>query len=149
MFIRVKRIKKQEYAYLVKNMWIKGNVKQRVVKYLGKLMRTPSEHTCTFQEFHHIQNLSDYVERTSRLKILHDVKKWEIAAHGITSHRGQVYALHDGYVCEYTFRKLAQFQPGEDDRASGLQLAQLFVHAGFRIPQDLFVLYFQKLTKDI
>ena len=137
MFIRVKRIKKQAQE--------EGKRKCSGKGFDGLHPKAEA----AFQEFHHIQNLSDYVERTSRLKILQDIKKWEIAAHGITSHRGQVYALHDGYVCEYTFRKLAQFQPGEDDRASGLQLAQLFVHAGFRIPQDLFVLYFQKLTKDI
>ena len=41
MFIRKKRIKKYEYAYLVKNRWKKkgkkGNSRQKNIKYLGRV----------------------------------------------------------------------------------------------------------------
>ncbi len=39
MFIRKKKIKGKEYAYLVENKYINGRVKQKVKRYLGKVFR--------------------------------------------------------------------------------------------------------------
>ena len=38
MFVRAKTVKGKKYAYLVKNIWKKGKVKQITKKYLGKII---------------------------------------------------------------------------------------------------------------
>ena len=38
MFVRVKNIKGRKYAYLVENEWTPWGSRQRVTKYLGKLV---------------------------------------------------------------------------------------------------------------
>ena len=39
VYIRIKRIKNHDYAYLVKNTWINKKPKQSIVKYLGNVSR--------------------------------------------------------------------------------------------------------------
>ena len=41
MFVRAKTIKGKKYAYLVKNQWKRGKVKQHVKKYLGPIIDAP------------------------------------------------------------------------------------------------------------
>jgi hypothetical protein len=42
MFIRVKKIKGQPYAYLVENTWAHKGARQKVLKYLGRVHPIPS-----------------------------------------------------------------------------------------------------------
>lgn len=42
VFVRCKKIKGKEYAYLVENEWINKKVKQKVKKYLGSIVVIPS-----------------------------------------------------------------------------------------------------------
>ena len=72
-FIRTKKIKGYEYAYIVENTWKKRGckVKQKTKKYLGRVYRHDKINTKDFFEFYNIENIKEYLrseEHTSELQ---------------------------------------------------------------------------------
>jgi len=94
MFIRVKRIKKQEYAYKVRNRWTRKGTRQVIVGYLGRIYRLqPLEHhqDLTFETFLSEHNYSNkakikdfkaYLAKVSSKELIKDLIRYELFKHG-------------------------------------------------------------------
>lgn len=166
-FIRIKKIKGYEYAYLVNNKWrkVKGP-RQKVKGYLGKVYkfgRSEKEFKADINKEVNeiIKNLIIY--ELSCLGFEHDgqlLKNENIIYNKITNsiyilenktRKKCVIANNEGFLCNFTLSKLFNLKPEieklnlEEDRLVGLKLAEFFVEAGLKVPENVFVEIYQKL----
>jgi len=166
-FIRTKKIKNKEYAYIVENKWRKrGNkVKQKTKKYLGRVYRHDKVNEEDFYQFHNIEDVDDYLEDKDKEEVINDLLKWELKKHGfeekenkwvkkncfldidkkkIYNKKGNKIALgiNEGFLTDYTVRRIINFSA--DTREEGYDFAKMFVEAGISIPKQIFVELFKK-----
>ena len=84
MFIRIKKIKKYEYAYLVVNKWTKKGPRQKSKKYLGRCVRLEKVKDLDFKE--HFKLNEDKIEKlvhgNSTKKVLGKLMEFELLRHG-------------------------------------------------------------------
>ncbi len=167
-FVRVKKIKGNEYAYLVENSWSgQKNSRQKVKEYLGRIFSFPKGTESDFNVYQKISSLEEYVHKTQSKKILRDLIEWEFHRHRIDTtvflfndSTGEIVKggkkvcirLNQGVLCGPTYLRLLNFTPlieaddtSEDPEKRGLKLARAFVDCGIEIPSYLFVSYFQKV----
>lgn len=192
MFIRIKRIKKNDkvypYAYVVANRWMKRakRSRQTVKKYLGKVYFLDKQNNNNFFEFYSITDVKDYVENNSKKKIINDLIRFELINHGFKKqdnffvnnniyfdrnnnelfinnekinkkdtnddninnekikNKKIVLAMNEGFLCNETIRKLFSRFEG-DEKEVGFKLANAFVEAGLKIPEELFVGIYEKV----
>lgn len=170
-FIRTKKIKGAEYAYIVENIWKKRGrkVKQKTKKYLGKVYRVDRVNLMDFNEFHNIEDINDYIDRATTEKILIDLIKLELFNYGFKETKEEIWqredcffdlknkktynnkkkpiavALNDGFLTDYAVKKLLNFSAGSEEE--GYDLAKMFVEAGIAVPKDIFVGFFSKVFK--
>ena len=149
MFIRTKVIKGNPYAYLVRSKYTKKGVRQKISRYLGRVLKPDAKQDISFQQFMRIDDIHKYIYVRSSNDLINDMARWELKKHsiGIEQLKSKVIAVNDGYLCNFTINRIKRFKPGLDQRASGIRLASLFVEAGIKIPEDAFVHFFQKLFK--
>jgi hypothetical protein len=182
-FIRVKEIGKKhgikyKYAYLVENKWrkrIKGGKKgsrQRVSKYLGKVVKLNKEKDISFFNFLKLSDINSYLEK-SKAEIIDDLIRYELFLHGFEEKEGimlknelslgfdikrkrfvnangkpenTVIEINEGFLCEHTILKLLDFKKiDDDDHYTGIGLAKAFLEAGLKVPEEIFVGYFNKI----
>jgi hypothetical protein len=158
-FVRTKKIKNNEYCYLVENSWTAKGSRQKVAAYLGKCIRSEKE----FQE--EIPELSNLNYKESILALL----KWQLTEHGFNEgvnnlllkeqvladlekvrfrYREQpcVLALNEGFVCEETVKQALEFIPsGQTEEQIGAELAGVLLEAGLSLPSEVFVQVFEKI----
>lgn len=161
MFFRIKKIKDKEYAYLVENKWTNNGVKQRVIAYLGRAYRFQQKNEIDFYQFIRLDNIDDYVNNNIKNKIIYDLIEWEILKHDINTHdfsldvdnarilknsKNIVILINNGFMCDVTLRSLLQFKAEGDEQSDGYRLARTFVEAGIRIPQEVFIKFFSKIS---
>jgi len=172
-FIRTKKIKGAEYAYIVENKWRKrrkNKVRQITNKYLGRVYRFDRDSVIDFFEFYKIEDINKYLDEKSRYDVLLDLIKLELSNHGFEEKDGlmqkegcyfdsnekKVYnkktkkiaiAINEGFLTNYAIKKILRFE-AFDEEEDGYLLAKLFVEAGLNIPKDIFVGYFRKVMKD-
>jgi hypothetical protein len=85
MFIRIKYIKNQPYAYKVRNRWTKKGTRQKTTGYLGRvyyLKPLESHNLLTFEDFLGIPSTVDYIKKSSSRSIILDLIKYELVKHG-------------------------------------------------------------------
>ena len=165
-FIRTKKIKGAEYAYIVENKWKKRGkkVKQKTKKYLGRVYRFDKK-DIGFFEFHSVSDELKYIKDKTREDIIIDLVKWELVKHGFKQDKGVlvngdcIFRLNDkkimnskgnkialgfnqGYLSSYAITNLLHFQAEVEEE--GYDLAKLFVEAGIDIPKQVFVGVFSK-----
>jgi hypothetical protein len=90
-FIRTKKIKGTEYAYIVENKWRKrrkNKVKQKTTKYLGRVFRFDRVSVLDFFEFYKIEDINKYLDEKSKYNILFDLIKLELTNHGFEEKKG-------------------------------------------------------------
>lgn len=157
-FIRIKKIKGKEYGYLVNNVWLNKNTRQRVLSYLGRVYRFRVKRNMGFSRFVG-KNFDMYVERYNFRRIIHDLVKWELYKNvvkgflidleeGIVRKDGRkaVLAINHGFLCDYTLKNLLSLKLGGKDK--GYELAKLFVDAGIAIPKTLFIKLYERLDNN-
>lgn len=170
MFIRIKKIKNYEYAYKVKNSWSEKGARQKVVGYLGRVLRFDKVRNEDFSYF--IANILkekdfvNYLDTKSFQEIAMDLPRWELYKLGFNkkgdtyktenatlelkdnhlSSRGKdvVIALNDGFLCGENMRRIKSFNVKGDEEDVGIKLAEAFVEAGIGVPKDVFVKLFEK-----
>ncbi|MFH1439021.1 MAG: hypothetical protein ABIG89_00515 [Candidatus Woesearchaeota archaeon] len=81
MFIRVKNIKNQHYAYKVRNRWTKKGTRQKTAGYLGKVYHLKPVFELTFEDFL-AQDIEVYIKNISSKEIILDLVKFELLRHG-------------------------------------------------------------------
>jgi hypothetical protein len=157
-FIRIKRIGGQEYAYSVKNCWTDNGPRQKVSEYLGKVKKieraVETMPVITSSEYHSILNeLVGHELVAHGFMIDSDVFKQagitvDLAGPSVRAGNGKslVLAMNEGHLCEATIKALFSFEPkGITKDSIALDLADLLVRAGLKVPPDIFVKLFESL----
>lgn len=162
MFVRAKVIKGQKYAYLVKNVWKKGRVKQETKKYLGRILNIPDSDS-SFDSFD--------VDFSSSLKdcMISLIKK-EFFSRGFINHSRQKAIVFNNIIINFSTQKIIKddknvvlfinkryfysgllknllnfYQPESSEDVPGQKLAQLFSDAGISISKSDFVNLYKKI----
>lgn len=145
MFIRIKRIKGMEYAYLVKNEWKRGRAVQKVKKYLGKVLTVHDKPKPELPK-----NISpNQVLNTLIKKELEsadvdiDFKKRSVRKEGAKV----VVSLNGGFFCDRTFRELYRAVHERHEVTPGERLAKAFSDAGIRVSEPDFVMLYKGYHK--
>lgn len=154
MFVRVKNIKGRKYAYLVENEWTPWGSRQRVTKYLGKLI-----------SLERAKDDSNELPNGFRQAVISAVEQ-ELHNHGFTDakkdkvrvdlERGKVeqesknvvLAMNEGYLCEHTLKSILDYTPGENPTENANKLANLAVETGLKLTNEQFLHVFEQV-KDI
>ena len=164
MFVRAKTIKGQKYAYLVKNTWVKGKVKQTTKKYLGKIFDLnsffdPSVVRCEVDFSDSLENIfRSLIVRElesfgfvfdGKRKLVHDsglIVKLNKKSTFIFSNKPIVLFFNNRYVYPKLFDLLLSFyEPETDNDKRGEKLAFRLRDAGINISQEEFVSLYKKI----
>ena len=157
-FFRIKKIKGNEYLYLVENEWKRKTSRQKVTCYLGKIHRFEKANDADFLSFRKIENIELYVQSNSYEKTIKDLVEWEISQLKIGNdfsvdfenisatikNKRAVVAIKNGFLCDMILKNLIKFQK-EDEETDGKRLARCFIESGIDIPQELFIAIFNKM----
>ena len=168
MFLRIKKINKIQYAYLVDNRWYKRRTKgrgkgprQKVKKYLGRVYSFDKVEDKHFFDFKNIGNIEEYIKNNEKNDIIKDLVELELFKHKIgkeflinfddkkvlKGNKEVSLAINEGFLNSYTLARLLDFKFGYDTEKAGLELAKYFVEAGIEIPKEVFVGIFGKVYK--
>lgn len=153
-FVRKKKIKGKEYAYLVENSWTKKGSRQKVKAYLGKVFSFPQVKTPELEESNDPKTM------------IKNLVKWELLKHGFEEKgnyfvNGEVkvlfeneklkladsdvepaFAFNEGYLCNYFLGQLFGLKLQKKDKEKQetmLNVAKLFVNAGINVPKEAFI----------
>lgn len=159
MFIRTKRIKGAPYAYLVKNVWTPKGPRQRVARYLGRVVAPARVRDLPFHDY-----VPGGFERMPPYTVIRSLIAWELENHGFI-HRSGVFTLGEhavdlnrhkvtgvihmngDYLCSYTIRRLMRWKNIFEEGEAGRELARAFVMAGIPVPPDVFVELFEMISR--
>ena len=157
MFIRTKKIKGNEYAYLSENKWSKRSkkVRQMTKKYLGRVYRFDKAKNIEFS----------FDDSLSPGDLIRAVVSWELERHGfkrnknmlekggcfvdlrdnsVYGNRGAIaIGMNQGFLADYTLRRLFHYTRIKD----GYDYAKKFVEAGLDIPKEVFIELYKKIFK--
>lgn len=159
VFIRIKKIKQYEYAYLVENSWKKKTSRQKVKDYLGRVVML-EETDIPYEGSIEQQSFKDAVEsiinwQFKRLgfeekngKLEHEDHTYNPKNHTLIAKRLKkpvVIKSHDGYLSTYTIKKLLSFEPIGTEEEIAYDLARSFVSCGIFVDKGLFIELFEKV----
>jgi len=154
-FVRIKKLKGKEYAYLVENEWTINGSRQRVKAYLGRAIKPLRQK----------EKIIDIIDLDYKNAILALVKQ-ELLNHGfsedltydrvtvdlgkqkiLNGKRNAVIALNEGFLCSQTLKDALEIQLTGHEEEAGTQLAKILLELGIRLPKDTFVQLFEKIYK--
>lgn len=163
MYLRIKKVKSFDYAYLVENKWKnkegKAGASQRVKKYLGRVFSYNIANNIDFFGFVNKNEPSEYLENKDYEQVLKDLVLWEFNKHGITDDILVYYdkckvqkdgkdvciKINDGILCGLTLKRIWRFEGKGSEPEVGKRLARALVEAGIDVPQEVFVGLFEKV----
>lgn len=150
-FIRLKRVGKEHYAYLVDNEWTTKGPRQRVKKYLGKYLELPTSAQPAVQGMITPGTLlaAELKSRGFSERLNHLELKITINLKLCTVKQGRkniVLGMNGGFVCGYTLRRLLHHIPVVEVTA-GYALARAFSDAGVRVSREQFVRIYNNAYK--
>lgn len=159
MFVRTKRFKNNEYAYLVQNKWTKEGTRQKTVRYLGKVICPqvedpkikiePNKGTTDLLGIRELEKKSyketlriilNQVIREIELKnyqnISINISKSEVLLDG----KPCVLRLKGGFLCDYTLKRLFNLRYiGQEKLEFGYKLAESLLMCGISLDKERFV----------
>jgi len=165
--------KNYPYACVVENRWMKKTKRsrQKVKKYLGRVYFLDRINNNNFFEFYSIADVKDYVKNNDKRRIIDDLIRFELIAHGFKDEsnflvNGKIYfdkinnelfinnekiknsnvvlAMNEGFLCDDTIKRLFGRFDG-NEKEVGFKLANAFVEAGLKIPEEIFIGIFEKV----
>ncbi|MBR9682940.1 hypothetical protein GOV03_00165 [Candidatus Woesearchaeota archaeon] len=164
-FLRTKKINNNFYCYLVQNKHTKKGPRQKVKKYLGRAWKLEQKKELDFLDFLKVNNFNDYFKK-SKKEILMGLVQWELIRHGfqekkdslvnqdisfniknnkiIKKDKEVLLALNEGFLCSFTTGRILKFKKSGDLQKDALTLAKYFVEAGIKIPQEVFIGFYEK-----
>jgi len=160
-FFRIKKIKGNEYVYIVENEWKGKGSRQKVKGYIGRAYRLELKNDVDFTAHLKIVDVDGFIEKNDFKKIVEYLIEWELFKFCISrqeffidfdgkivqkNKKNAVLLINDGFLCSITLRNLLEFKP-ENEETDAYRLARAFVEAGIKVPQDFFVRLFEKLYK--
>lgn len=154
-FVRVKKLKGKEYAYLVENTWQDKGSRQKVKSYLGKVVK-PLRQKEAGVDIASMQ-FNDAVMALVKQELanhgfnesleLEGVKADLLNRSFVSGKRNVVLALNEGFLCSQTLNEVLGFKPEGYEEQAGEKLATVLVEAGLKLPKDVFVRLFEKVYK--
>ncbi|HIG98835.1 TPA: hypothetical protein HA231_05435 [Candidatus Woesearchaeota archaeon] len=159
-FVRVKRISGKEYAYLVANSWTATGPRQKVAKYLGKVIRPEKAKSEKLEVFLGLAGeaaMTEWIKKSSFREIAAHLTRLELGNHNVPTSiktdtettefldekgRQVVLAINDGFLCAETAKKLLEYDAAAD--YSGYGLADALTAAGIAVDKDVFISLFGK-----
>ena len=150
-FIRLKRVGKEHYAYLVDNEWTSKGPRQRVKKYLGKYLELAQTQQPLVQGMitPGILLAAELKSRGFTDRLNHSELKISINLKLCTIKQGKknvVLGMNGGFVCGYTLRRLLHHIPVIEVTA-GYALARAFSDVGVRVSRERFVTIYNNAYK--
>jgi len=165
LFIRAKTIKGQKYAYLVKNVWKNGKVKQITKKYLGKIFDLSSDfdeeiYNNFFIDFSKDINIifKDLISRElSSFSFVFDGKNGFHHPSGLVvklTKRSKIFSSNKNIVLffnkRYVYPKLFDlllnyYEPESETDKKGERLAFRLRDAGIQLNSEEFILLYKKI----
>jgi len=167
-FVRVKKIKGQEYAYIVENTWKGKGSKQKVKAYLGRVIRLQRKSNIEFFDYFRIEQREDYLKNISKDALIASLIKLELINHGFVEEKGLMkngnitvdlsqfevsdrnrkvaLAMNDGFLANLTLKRLIEFNEKGSQAELSLKLAKAFVETGIRVNEEVFVAVYEKMV---
>ncbi len=160
MFVRAKIVKEKQYAYLVENDWAKGKVKQKVKKYLGRILSIEDiSQENTFPKIDFSLDKKEYIKQivaTEFFKkgffleknfLLNGEIKISLTTGKITNNKKDVVLfINERYLYKDLLESLLDFfQPEAEEDTKGKKLATAFSDAGISIAPEHFVSLYKKI----
>ncbi|MBW2973536.1 hypothetical protein KY346_04035 [Candidatus Woesearchaeota archaeon] len=155
VFVRIKKLKGKEYAYLVENEWTINGSRQKVKAYLGRVIKPLRKK----EKITDVRNL-DYKQAVLALVkqellnhgfdenlALDDVKADLAEIKFINKGRNIVLALNEGFLCSQTLKDALDIELTGYEEEAGTQLAKALLELGLKLPKDIFVQLFEKIYK--
>ena len=166
MFFRIKKVKGKEYGYEVENRWIHNGCKQKVKGYLGRVHKFRLMSDISFLQFLKIEDFESYSNSKDTHKMIIDLIDWELFRFDVNKaefsidlrnavvrrgNKNVALAINDGLMCSATLRNLINIKTIGDEQNDGYRLARACVEAGLKVPQEVFVVLFNKIfpTRDV
>ncbi|MBI4144314.1 hypothetical protein HY486_03640 [Candidatus Woesearchaeota archaeon] len=157
MFVRVKEISNKEYAYLVSNEWTKYGSRQRVAKYLGRVIRLAKVEEYPYPELKDPrQAIKDLIKR--ELLNYGFVEKGEVFVNGDLivekdfsvkeGSKNVVLALNEGFLTKDTIDLALNYSPEETHDKSAKKLASVCLEAGIKLSDSAFLRLFELHNKE-
>jgi adenylate kinase len=165
MFIRSKKVKNNLYAYIIKNKWTKKGSRQKLSKYLGKVISLKQLNNLEFEDIckKKIDELDSYnlvryiiivelinygFKRKSEFKYYFE----DIVVNLINGtikkfNKNIVLMINNDFLCTYTLKNLLFFKSDKDENGVAHELAKSFIQAGIALRQDLFISLFGKIYR--
>jgi hypothetical protein len=140
MFVRKKKVKNNNYGYLVESKYTKKGSRQKVKKYLGKIFEVENN----FEQFNnetYLELLKEFFESLilpSRVCIDYKYKKI------LFNNKECVLQVRDGFVYSDLMKKLFKLTRSEED-TPGQELAELLSNTGMKFSEEFFVKLYQSL----
>ncbi len=162
VYIRVKKINKYNYAYLVESFQTKNGSRQKVKKYLGRIyhferkkekqetylnpsdkksfvlnMIIPELLSLGFNKIKKELILKNLIFNTEKLTLKKRTKSETL--------KDAIISLNEGYICSFTLQRLLKFEKTDNLKKDATLLAKYFLEAGIKISQQDFITYYQLL----
>jgi len=170
MFIRTKKIKNKEYAYLVKNIWKKRkkSSRQKIHSYIGRVYKLEKSKNNELSK--------EKLEKSNSKKMTLNLIKTELLNHSFSETKNNIFEnnefkvnlnrkevtntrtkkqicleMNNNFLCNYTLKKLVNFSPkqGLTKLQVGRELANNFEAIGIKVPKEIFVIIAKKVLNDI
>jgi hypothetical protein len=167
MFIRAKKVGKNQYGYLVKNTWTKKGPRQKTKAYLGAIVpigpvehELPSVADTTLDGFfaaalHSLLVAAGFKDGDKGLvrdDICVDISKRTVRRKG----KPCVLQMNEGYLCTHTLKELFCFNSRNyatklqtANKNVGLLLANALVEAGLIVDEETFIELYAKLVPNM
>jgi hypothetical protein len=176
MYIRTKKLRTKEsfstYAYLVKCKRRHSKVKQKNLKYLGRVYKL-SPLQLSLQEYLK-EDLNSFIDNTPKRQIILKLIEFELLNHGFKKSNNNQFILleiktdlnklkfknsagnnivleiNEGFLCEHTINSMLTFKfPNLNEKECGKYLANALLNAGIKLNQELFINLFRKFYEEI
>jgi len=160
-FIRIKKVKAYEYAYLVENSWKKRkkSSRQKTMKYLGRVHKLEQKYDSEVElkdasvreqlKQLLINHLEDYgFEKKENNHILENFSI-DTNNHSVQKSKREIsLQMNEGFMNSYTLKNLINFKPAGDEQEIAYNFANAFVSAGINVPQETFIQLYSKLLAE-
>jgi hypothetical protein len=160
VYIRIKNINKNKYAYAVESIKTSKGSRQKVKEYLGRVFELETKHKVKENEINSrsakefLVNLIvpylisfGFVEKEK--KYVHKNMIFSSSTLALTTKSTQkniVLKNNDGYLCAFSLVRILKFKKSKDVRNDAKMLATYFHGAGLQVSKEQFVAFYQLLN---
>ena len=154
MFIRKKKLKSNEYAYLVKNSYNKRKKQSRQTakKYLGRVIKIESSKDKTSASSMKESIINELLKNNFKLSKNRLIKEdivVDLENISVNENCKEIcLELNNGFLCKYTLSNLLNFDTHNLNQKELIQkLAESLVLAGVNLDNESFVKIFNSINK--